>query len=322
MAEKFGWCFIGCGTLGVKVAKAITASGRHRIVSVYCRTPERAEEFAKTWGGAAFPDAESAMRAPGVEGVYVVTPHNSHYEYSKLALELGLPVLCEKPLTVSAREARELIELAREKKLYFAEAMWTWFAPAANAIKGWLDSGEFGEVESVTLYCRTMGRYYAPRVTDANTAGGALLDMGVYAITYLYRLFGKPVNVLCSGRVEEGIDWEEDVTLTFPSGLTVTTSVAITDFKGLERFELRGSRGRVRLRMFHRAGSATLWRSDGSFKRVIGKCTYLNEFDIVSREIREGLTESRYAPLSATLAVMEIMDKCREDLGLVYPFEK
>lgn len=322
MEKKFGWCFIGCGTLAKKVARQLCASGRHRVVSVYSRTFERADEFAKAWGAEAFRSAEDAMTADGVDAVYVVTPHNSHYEYTKLALELGRPCLNEKPFTVSAAETEELISLARERGLYLAEAMWTWFSPVANAVKRWVDDGEFGKIDSVRLYCRTMGRYYAPRVTDPNTAGGALLDMGVYALTYLYRLFGMPSEISCAGRVERGIDWEEEVDLAFPSGLKCHVSIAITDFKGLEELSIRGSGASLNLKIFHRAGWAKLHRANGADELVRGGCTYLNEFDIVASEIREGLTESRFVPLDATADVMGLLDECRRQMGLRYPFEK
>lgn len=147
MNNTFGWCFIGCGTLAKQVAKQITESGRHKIVSVYSRNIEKSGKFAGQYGASACNSAEDAIAMEGVEGVYVVTPHNSHYMYTKLALKLGKPVLCEKPFTVSAAQTRELITLAREKRLYLAEAMWTWFAPVANQVKIWLDNGEFGQIQ-------------------------------------------------------------------------------------------------------------------------------------------------------------------------------
>ena len=119
----FNWCFIGAGTLANIVAKEILPSGRHRIAAVYTHHPQRCREFAGKYGAAAYDSAEAAISAPDVDGVYIVTPHTSHYEYTKLALSMGKPVLCEKPITVTAPEAAELFALAAEKGVYLAEAM-------------------------------------------------------------------------------------------------------------------------------------------------------------------------------------------------------
>lgn len=319
--SSFHWCFIGTGTLAGTVAKAITASGRHEIVSVYTRRMEKAREFTAKYGGTPCEKPEEAICDPRVDGVYVVTPHNSHYTYVKLALELGKPVLCEKAFTTDAGQARELIDLAREKKLYLAEAMWTWFGPVAQEVKRWMDEGEYGTLRRVVANYHMNSKGYAPRVTDPNLAGGALLDVGVYPITYLYRLFGKPVKIQCTGVLKGGVDMREEVAMTFQSGQTFTASASIDDFRGLEHVLLEGDKGRTSLWFFHMANKVKLVRR-GRAEVFRGNGGYLHEFDTVSREIREGLTESRLVPLSCTLDVMEILDECRRQMGLVYPFEK
>ena len=322
MSKVFNWCFIGCGKLAGVVAEQILSSGRHNIVSVYARNFDRCSAFAAQHGAMPCRTAAEAIAAEGVDGVYIVTPHSSHYQYAKLALELGKPVLCEKALTVSARHAHELIRLAREKELYFAEAMWTWFSPVANQVKAWLDSGALGKLEKVRLNFRGEGRYYAPRVTEAAAAGGALLDIGVYTITYLYRLFGKPVSVKCRGRVEEGIDWDNEIVLRFPSGEEYVTTTSICDPVTDQTLLLQGSEASVEAPGFFYTDRAVLRRRDGSEEIFKADGSYLNEFDLVAEEIRAGLKESRYVPHQATLDVMDILDECRAQLQLVYPFEQ
>ncbi len=320
--EKFGWCFIGCGKLAGIVAEQIVASGRHRIVSAYTRRMAQCEEFAAKFDCAACATAEEAIRMPGVDAVYVVTPHSSHYVYTKQALELGRPVLNEKAFTVTAADTKALIDLAKEKELYLAEAMWTWFAPVAHQVKAWLDAGEFGDGLTVELSLRGDGRNYAPRVTEPAAGGGALLDVGVYVLTYLYRLFGKPAKVECRGLVANGIDEEEDFTLTFPDGRVVTATAAVCDPQGRNYLTIRGDRASVHMDGFHYADSADLIRQDGTTEHFEGRGDYLNEFDLVAGEIRAGRKESRYQPLAVTLDVMAIMDECRRQMGLVYPFEQ
>lgn len=319
--SAFNWCFIGAGTLANTVAKEILPSGQHRIAAVYTRNHQKCQNFADKYGAAAYDDAEAAICAPDVDGVYIVTPHTSHYQYAKLALSLGKPVLCEKPVTVSAPEAAELFALARERGVYLAEAMWTWFSPVAQKVKQWYDAGELGELRRVEARYHLDSRKYAARCTDPNLAGGALLDVGIYPITYLYRLFGRPTKIQCAGRLEGGIDLCEDVTMIFTNGLTCTASISMCDFKGLERVCLDGSKGRIKYYFFHSAKRVKLVRKGGKNEVFQADGGYLNEFNMVTKEIRGGLTQSLLVPPAATMDVMEILDECRRQMKLVYPFE-
>lgn len=320
--KPFGWCFIGTGTLAGNVVRDVMPSGRHRVVSCFSRNPEKCGAFAAQAGAKACGSIEEAIDAPGVDGVYVVTPHPAHYEAVRLALSHGKPVLCEKPMCVNEADAKALFALAGQKRVYLAEAMWTWFAPTANKVKAWLDAGRFGTVRSVTANYHMNGQGYAPRVTDPKQAGGAVLDIGVYPIHYLVRLFGMPESVRCTGRLLSGIDMGEEIELCYENGLVARSSVAIDNFKGLERFTLRGSDASVSIFLFHMANGAKLKKGLRTLDRVRGSGGYLNEFDLVAGEIREGLTESRFVPPYMTLNVLRIVDECRRQMGLVYPFEQ
>lgn len=321
--SPFRWCFIGTGTLANQVAGQVCKSGRHEIISVYTRRAESGEKFTAKHGGYYYATPEAAMTADGVDAVYVVTTHDSHYQFAKLALELGKPVLVEKPFTMNAKQAAELKELAASKGLYIAEAMWTWYAPVANQIKEWVDSGAYGQLKDVRIsYCMN-SKWYADRVTNPAKAGGALLDVGVYPITYLYRLFGKPESISCTAdKMKNGVDLAETITMNFGNSRTVKFRSSIDDFRGFERLKLKGTKASTRLLLWHAAGSATLKVKGGKDETVKGSGNYLNEFDIVSNEIRLGYTESRFVPLSCTLDVMELLDECRRQMNLVYPFEQ
>lgn len=319
--QIFNWCFVGTGTLAKYVAEEITASGRHRISSVFSRRFEAAEAFAEAYGAAAYQDAAAAMK--NADAVYVVTPHPSHAQYVRQAIDLGKPVLCEKPFTVKAAETKELFHLAKEKQVYIVEGMWTWFAPAALKVKAWLDSGALGDIEQVITQMRVNVVNYAPRLTDPLLAGGAILDSGVYPITYLYRLFGKPVKVRCIGEIENGVDLSDTIDLTFENGQTHRIALSIHDQAGEESIRIIGTKAEIFADRFHYADRADLTARDGSLiERFEGKTTLLNEFDLVAGEIREGKRESAYVPPQATMDVMEIMDECRKQIGLIYPFEK
>ena len=319
--NEFRWCFIGTGRLADQVARQLLSSGRHRIASCYTRNYENAKKFAEKHGCRAYENAEDAICDSEVDAVYVVTTHNAHYRFVKKTLELGKPVLCEKAFTVNAKEAKELIELAGEKNLYLCEAMWTWFSPSANKCREWLEEGRIGKIRSASFTYHMKSINYAPRVSDPKRAGGALLDITVYPITYAYRLWGMPKGITAVGNIEGGIDTGEEVEFDYGT-FKVSISASIIDMKGFEKMKIKGEKGTISAPLYHAMNGLTLRR--GVFRKEKFKGpgpkinSYLDEFDTVAEEIRNGLTESRMQPLKATLDVMKILDEIREKIGLNY----
>lgn len=319
--EKFKWCFIGTGNLARQVAAQLKKSGRHEITSVYTRNFENGKKFAAKFGGKAYDTAEKAITADGVEGVYIVTPHNAHYRYAKLALELGKPVFCEKSFTVTAEETDHLIALAREKNLYLCEAMWTWFSPTANQTKKWIDQGILGKIHEADFTYHMNIMHGAKRVIDPKRAGGALLDITIYPITYAYRLWGIPNKIESCGIIENGIDLGEEIVFTYPD-FKVNISASIMDFKGLEKMCIKGENGKIKANFYHAFNGVTYKKS--TFDRTHFKGdgpmvnSYLDEFDTVAKEIRAGLSESTMVPLKCTCEVMHILDEIRAQIGLEY----
>ena len=320
--DKFRWCFIGTGSLAGTVASQLNESGRHELVSCYTRSYEKGKAFAKKYGGTAYDTSEKAITAEGVEGVYIVTPHNAHYRYVKQSLELGKPVFCEKAFTVTAKETEELICLAHEKGLYLCEAMWTWFSPSAHMTKKWIEENKIGKIYSADFryHSRTVG--YKGRHTDPKRAGGALLDITIYPITYAYRLWGKPEKIESKAKIKDGIDLGEDIVFTYSDGLKVNISASINDNKGLEKMVIWGEKGIIKAPFFHAMNGITCKK--GPFNRETYKGdgpklnSYLDEFDAVAKDIRDGKNESRMVPLKATKDVMGILDIIREQIGLEY----
>ena len=319
--KVFGWAYIGAGIIAGQTANQIHKTGSHRIVTVYNRTFSKAETFASKYGAKPCRSIEEAVTAEGVEGVYIATTANNHYEAAKECLELGKAVLLEKPFTITKAEAEELVKLAREKNVYLAEAMWTWFSPVALQVKKWVQSEEVGKIKNIKLTYSMPIVKYVPRLADPNLAGGALIDCGIYPITYCYNLFGKPEKVECVGTLKGGVDMEEDVTMTFSDGMKVTAVISIERSKGLENLVITGENGTVKCFFYHAARKATLIRSSGQKIVFKGNGGYDNEFTLVAEEILNGQTESNYVPLQATLDNMEVLDECRRQMGLVYPFE-
>lgn len=320
--EKFGWCFIGTGSLAKQVATQLNKSGRHNIVSCYSRRIESAAEFAEKYGGKAYYTVEEAINADGVEGVYIVTPHNAHYRYAKISLEQGKPVFCEKPFTVTADETDSLISIAKERGLYICEAMWTWFSPAANCTKRWIDEQVVGKIKDAhfSYHIKTTG--YKGRHTDSKRAGGALLDITIYPITYAYRLWGIPEKIESKAVIRNGIDLSDDIIFTYPGGFNVYITASIDDYKGLEYMTIKGDKGIIKAPFFHAMNKVSYKNSFFDRKTFRGNGpkvnSYLDEFDSVAEDIRAGKTQSEMVPLKATSDVMHILDKVRAQIGLTY----
>ena len=318
--SKTKWVYIGSGSIASKTADNIE-KGDHEIVAVYSRNFEKAEQFAKSHGAVVYKTAKEAIGHPGADAVYIATPHTSHKQYAMEALDLKMPVLCEKPVGVTQRDVEELIDCAKRNDTYLAEAMWTWFSDVAITVKNWVQSGEIGEILSASIYFQFPGlmKPKTSRVRLPETAGGALLDVGIYPITYCYNLFGFPDKIECNGVIENGIDVSEDIILTYGNFKCKLNSA----MKGIRSdCTITGTRGTIKLpAFFHMSNKATLQNEKG--KKVFkGSTDYLTEFTRAAEEFKNGLKESRYVPLSATLDCMKIMDECRRQINLVYPFEK
>lgn len=321
---KFRWCFIGTGSLAKMVASQLNKSGRHEIVSCFSRMYDQAVEFAGKFGGVAFSSPEAAIALENVDAVYIVTPHNAHYSYAKLALELGKPVFCEKAFTVTAEETDSLISLAKEKNLYLCEAMWTWFSPSARKVKEWIDAEKIGKIRSAhfTYHMKTTGRN--DRHTDPKRAGGALLDITIYPITYAYRLWGIPSQITAKGNIVGGVDFSEDIVFKYDD-FEVYISASINDFKGLEKMSIKGENGDISALFYHCKNGVTLKSFGFKKEKFKGKGpiinSYLDEFDCVADDIRSGRKESAFVPLKATSDVMHILDEIRGQIGLDFEIE-
>lgn len=317
--EKFRWAYIGSGSIADKTAKSIL-KGDHSIEVVYSRTFEKAQAFAKKYGAMAVKTLDELLSFQGIDGVYIATPHTSHVEYAVAALKAGIPVLCEKPVGITQADVELLIQTAKENDTYFAEAMWSWFSDTAIAVKDWVQSGKIGRVKHVEIHHAFPGLNKKPdsRVLDPMTAGGALLDIGIYPITYCYNIFGYPDKIKCDGTLRNGIDIKEKITLYY-GNMPCELYMSFEKFK--EKFVIEGTEGKIQMPIYHVSPFAVMKSKKGN-KVAFGMTTYLNEFDRVAKEIREGKKQSDYIPFEATLNCIKIMDVCREQMGLKYPFEK
>lgn len=317
--EKFRWAYIGSGNIAYSTARQITTDG-HEIVSVYSRNFEKAKTFAEKFSAKAYDSFDEAVFRDDVDGVYIATPHTSHVDYAVRAMKGGKSVLCEKPVGVNHQDVELLVNTAKETGVYFCEAMWTWFSDVALTVKKWVNSGEIGQVKEVRIHYAFPGMLMSKdsRVRTPETAGGALLDIGIYPITYCYNLFGMPKDIRCTGRVKDGIDTGETVTLDYGSFRCV---LKMSLYSLRESCVIKGTAGKISFpTFFHMASKVVMTNKNG--KTVFnGTTDYLTEFTRAAEEIRQGKTESGYIPFKATSDCMKMMDECRRQMKLVYPFE-
>lgn len=318
--EKFRWVIIGCGSIANKVASELVKYKEFEICAVWNRTKQRAEQFAKKYGGKVFNTAEEALKLGDADCAYIATTHDRHLYYSKLAIQFGIPVLCEKPVTVNHKQAQEVINFAKEKGVYFAEAMWTWHNPVSLKVKEWITQNKIGEIKRFyASFAVPMVQFIKnPRLTTPDLIGGALLDIGIYPVRYALELFGKPKSVECRGVVSGGVDYEEKIIFKYDN-FNAEIFVSMKRLKG-EKLVIEGSDGKICVPLYHKAKSAKLTgKCSERFK--ISNLLYGLQLKNTAKEIKNGLKESKFCPFESTLETMALLDECRRQLGLKYPCE-
>lgn len=317
--NKFGWAYIGCGGIARQTAKELVQTQDNQIVAVWNRTKSKAEEFVKEFGGTVYDTAQEAINAVGVEGVYVNVNGDKHADYTLLSLKNKKPVLCEKPFTVNAEKTKEIFEYAKDNKTYVSEAMWTWHNETALQVKEWVQRGAVGEIEAVDCMFEVSLLKHGdiPRLTTASMLGGAIMDLGVYAIRYCYELFGKPDSIECLGVVNE-VDYSETINFQYP-GFRATMRISMVE-EGEHYFEIKGSKGSIMIPNFHTSKQAFL-HTDRVERFEMDGLLYGKQFSNVAAEIRAGKKEGEKISAKSTLDVMALMDECRKQMGLVFPQE-
>lgn len=317
----FRWAYLGCGGIAHTTAKELVKIPDQKIVAVWNRTKSKAEEFAKRYGGKVYDSVEELLDSPEVDGVYIALTADQHAKYMELCIRHHKPVLCEKPFTVNAKEAKRIFELAQKENVYVAEAMWTWHNKTAKTVKKWLKEGMIGKVNSVECaYAFPMLKFSRnPRILDPMKAGGALMDIGVYGIRYVYELFGMPKAVQCKGELKNGCDIGEEIRMIYPE-FYVDLQISMVKKVG-EYFHICGTEGKIQVPMFHMAKKAKLESKEA--KRVKDNSSlYGVQFSNTVKEIQEGLRTSRIISPKSTVEVMMLLDECRKQMGVEFPMEK
>ncbi|AEE44621.1 Gfo/Idh/MocA family protein [Cellulomonas fimi] len=325
-APPIRWGILGAGNIAASFADAVREHTRAQLVAVGSRNRDRAERFATAHG---IPTTHVGYRQlvedPQVDAVYVATPHSEHRENALLAIRAGKHLLVEKAFTRNAAEAREVFDAAREAGVFVMEAMWTRFLPHVAALHQVIDAGEIGDVVNVSAdHGQAFAFDPASRLFAPELAGGALLDLGVYPVSFAHDLLGVPDAVRAVGALTEtGVDGQVSIVLSFGERAQATLSTTLwakTPTVAL----ISGTEGHIQVAgSFYAPTSFRVQRTDGrvwTFDQP-GRKGLQFEAAEVARRVAAGETESPRLTWADTLAVMETMDEVRRQVGVVYPGE-
>jgi predicted dehydrogenase len=326
--KKTRWGIIGTGNIAKKFATAVNAHTEAELVAVGSRSQESAQKFGEEFKVPHRHAGYDALVAdPDVDVVYVATPHPFHREHSILALNAGKPVLCEKPFAINAKEAREVISVAKRRKLFLMEGMWSRCYPLMHRVRQMLKEGAIGEPKMLAAdFGFAAGFNPQSRLFDPKLGGGALMDVGVYCVSLSSMIFGTPTNVATLATLgETGVDEQAAFVLSHEKGEMSMLYTAIRTTTPHEAV-IMGTGGRIRIHgPWWKPAKLTL-SVGGKDDQVIDMPFEGNGFKYEIEEVMNcllvGKHESDVMPLEETLSIMKTMDKIRAKWGLKYPMEQ
>ncbi len=320
------WGIMGPGN----IANRFTEGAKHlpdtEIVAVASRDKARGDAFAAKWGIArSYQGYEPLVADPEIDAIYVATTHPYHKPCVLLAMGAGKPVLCEKPFAVNAAEAGEMVAAARARGVFLMEGMWSRYFPVMGRIRELIAAGAIGEVRIVQAdFGFRAGYDLKSRLWAVEQAGGGLLDVGCYTISFASMLLGEPARIAgLATLAENGVDEQAGMVLQYANGALATLSCSVRT-NTPQTATIMGTEGTI-----HIAGP---WWQPRRFTLSAGG--KVEEFEIgfestgfnyeiadANRCIREGLKESAIMPLDETLSIMRTMDALRAQWGIRYPME-
>ncbi|UXY23295.1 Gfo/Idh/MocA family oxidoreductase [Streptomyces cynarae] len=330
VGEPVRWGILATGGIAAAFTADLMDLPDAEVVAVASRSRESAENFAGRFGiPRAYGDWGALAADDDIDVVYVATPHSAHRAAAGLCLEAGRSVLCEKPFTLNVCEAEELVALARQRGVFLMEAMWMYCNPLIRRVADLVREGAIGEVRSVQADFGIAGDFPpSHRLRDPAQGGGALLDLGVYPVSFAQLLLGEPSDVAARAVLsQEGVDLQTGALLSWESGAQALVHCSIIG-ESPRIATVTGSRGRIDIPytffhpdrfVLHRDGrEAEEFPADPANGPVN---SLHHEAVEVMRALRAGDTESPLVPLDGTLAVMRTLDAIRDHIGVRYPGE-
>lgn len=318
---------IGAGWIAEKMAAALAPLDDYCVYAIASRSIDKAKSFAERWGvEKAYGSYEEMVADKDVDLVYIATPHSHHFPHAMLAVNAGKPVLVEKAFTANAAQAEELIAAARAKGLFITEAIWTRYMPLSDKIREIMESGMIGKPRLLTATLSYMMEF-KERILRPDLCGGALLDLGVYALNFARMYFGKDiVKTVSNCHVgPTGVDLQECISLSFADGKMANLqagTLCLNDRQGI----INGTEGYIRVDNINCPEVVEVYRNYELVERHVKPDDMVNgyEYQVVEcrRCIEEGLVESPMMPHDETISIMKQMDQLRKEWGVVYPMDK
>jgi len=318
---------VGAGWIAEKAAITLNGLVNCEAYAIASRSIEKAETFAKQWKmKKAYGSYTALIADPDVDLVYVATPHSHHYDVTREALLAGKPCLVEKAFMANHRQAKEIVDLSRERGVFLAEAIWTRYQPAVGMVRDLISSGRIGTPRLVTA---TLGYSMGdkPRIMRPDLCGGALLDLGVYALNFVRMFFDADIvstESLCV-KSKTGMDLTNAMSLVLSDGVLCnlqSSAACVGDNIGV----IAGTDGNLIIDNINNPQKITVNTHDREFvedihvpKQITG---YEYQFVACRQALIDGLLESREMPLEETLYIMLLMDGLRQKWGVKYPMDE
>ncbi|MFF7646278.1 Gfo/Idh/MocA family oxidoreductase [Streptomyces canus] len=328
--QSVRWGILATGGIAAAFTADLVDLPDAEVVAVASRSEASAKAFAERFGiERAYGDWGALAEDADIDVVYVATPHAAHRAAAGLCLSAGRNVLCEKAFTLNTREAEELVGLAKDHGRFLMEAMWMYCNPLVRRLKALVDDGAIGEVRTVQADFGLAGPFPpAHRLRDPAQGGGALLDLGVYPVSFALLLLGEPSDVTANAVLsEEGVDLQTGALLSWDSGALASLHCSLTGGTATIA-SVTGSLGRIDIpNGFFHPDRFVLHRDGRDPEEFVAdpadgpRTSLKHEAREVMRALRAGETQSPLVPLEGTLAVMRTLDAVRDRIGVRYPGE-
>jgi predicted dehydrogenase len=317
---------IATGWIAEKAAITLNGLADCEAYAVGSRTLEKAQAFAQKWNiPKAYGSYSELIADPDIDLVYIGTPHSHHYDVTKEAILAGKPCLVEKAFMANARQTKEVLDLAHERKVFIAEAIWTRYQPAVTMVRDLISSGRIGTPRLVTA---TLGYSMGdkPRIMRADLCGGALLDLGVYALNFVRMFFPADIVSIESQCVKSdtGMDLTNAISLVLSDGILAnvqSSASCVGDNIGV----IAGTDGNLIIDNINNPQRITVNTHDREFvedihvpQQITG---YKYQFLACRDALAKGLLEPREMPHAETLYIMQLMDDFRQKWGVHYPYD-
>ena len=317
---------IGAGWIAEKAAITLNGLEHCEAYAIASRSKEKADAFAEKWKiRKAYGSYSELIADPDVDLVYVATPHSHHYDVTREALLAGKPCLVEKAFMANHRQAKDIVELAREQKVFLAEAIWTRYQPVVAMMRQLIAS----RIGTPRLVTATLGYSMGdkPRIMRADLCGGALLDLGVYALNFVRMFFDADIVSLTSQCVKSqtGMDLTNAMTLVLSDGVLCnlqSSASCVGDNIGV----IAGTEGNLIIDNINNPQKITVNGPDRTYIETIHVpqqiTGYEYQFIACRQALIDGLLEPCEMPLEETLYIMALMDGLRKEWGVKYPMDE